>query len=260
MPRLLRGTASRLAGILPAQVTGGSGIDHDSLANFAANEHFTQANITATGTVASGTWEGTDVGVAHGGTGRSTLTENNVILGNGTGLVQFVAPGADGQILTSTGSSWQSEAAAGGGKVLGFNSSVASDSQTISSSSFVAIDFVIVNLTVTESSSKMLLTFSTAMDVPASSPWNVISFGKSGTSGGTYSELTGETWGLGIFYHASGGVAESMTSTFTYVHTHGESASTDIYYKLMGKQDGVNFAVGQNDVDTVFTVMEISQA
>ena len=36
-------------------------IDHDSLANFAANEHFTQANITATGTVASGTWQGTAI-------------------------------------------------------------------------------------------------------------------------------------------------------------------------------------------------------
>ena len=34
-------------------------IDHDSLANFASNEHFTQANITATGTVASGTWSST---------------------------------------------------------------------------------------------------------------------------------------------------------------------------------------------------------
>ena len=36
-------------------------IDHDSLANFAANEHFTQANITATGTIASGVWNGTAV-------------------------------------------------------------------------------------------------------------------------------------------------------------------------------------------------------
>ena len=36
-------------------------IDHDSLGNFAANEHFTQANITATGTVASGVWQGTAV-------------------------------------------------------------------------------------------------------------------------------------------------------------------------------------------------------
>jgi hypothetical protein len=36
-------------------------IDHDQLANFASNEHFTQANITATGTIASGTWQGTAV-------------------------------------------------------------------------------------------------------------------------------------------------------------------------------------------------------
>jgi hypothetical protein len=40
-------------------------IDHDSLGNFAANEHFTQANITATGTVASGVWQGTAVDGAY---------------------------------------------------------------------------------------------------------------------------------------------------------------------------------------------------
>ena len=40
-------------------------IDHDSLLNFAANEHFTQANITATGTVASGVWQGTAVDGAY---------------------------------------------------------------------------------------------------------------------------------------------------------------------------------------------------
>jgi hypothetical protein len=40
-------------------------IDHDSLANFASNEHFTQANITATGTIASGTWNGTSIGTTY---------------------------------------------------------------------------------------------------------------------------------------------------------------------------------------------------
>jgi hypothetical protein len=39
--------------------------DHDALTNFASNEHFTQANITATGTVASGTWNGTSIGTAY---------------------------------------------------------------------------------------------------------------------------------------------------------------------------------------------------
>ncbi len=46
--------------------------------------------------------------VANGGTGASTLTLNNVILGNGTGAVQTVAPGTVGNILQSDGTTWVS--------------------------------------------------------------------------------------------------------------------------------------------------------
>jgi len=49
--------------------------------------------------------------VANGGTGASTLTANNVILGNGTSAVQFVAPGTNGNLLKSNGTSWTSAAA-----------------------------------------------------------------------------------------------------------------------------------------------------
>lgn len=48
------------------------------------------------------------VPVANGGTGRNTLTANNVILGNGTSAVNFVAPSTSGNVLTSNGSSWVS--------------------------------------------------------------------------------------------------------------------------------------------------------
>ena len=48
--------------------------------------------------------------VSSGGTGRSTLTANNVILGNGTSAVQFVAPGSSGNLLTSNGTTWASAA------------------------------------------------------------------------------------------------------------------------------------------------------
>jgi hypothetical protein len=48
--------------------------------------------------------------VANGGTGRSTLTANNVLLGNGTSAVNFVAPGTNGNVLTSNGTTWQSTA------------------------------------------------------------------------------------------------------------------------------------------------------
>ena len=49
--------------------------------------------------------------VANGGTGQSSLTANNVILGNGTSAVQFVAPGTNGNVLTSNGTTWTSAAA-----------------------------------------------------------------------------------------------------------------------------------------------------
>ena len=53
--------------------------------------------------------------VASGGTGATTLTSNNVILGNGTSAVQFVAPGTTGNILTSNGTTWTSAVPAPGG-------------------------------------------------------------------------------------------------------------------------------------------------
>jgi hypothetical protein len=50
----------------------------------------------------------TALGVVSGGTGRSTLTANNVLLGNGTSNVQFVAPGAANNVLISNGTTWTS--------------------------------------------------------------------------------------------------------------------------------------------------------
>jgi hypothetical protein len=53
--------------------------------------------------------------VANGGTGATTLTSNNVILGNGTSAVQFVAPGTSGNVLSSNGTTWTSAALPAGG-------------------------------------------------------------------------------------------------------------------------------------------------
>jgi hypothetical protein len=57
--------------------------------------------------------------VANGGTGASSLTANNVILGNGTSAVQVVAPSTAGNVLTSNGSTWQSTTPAAGGITAG---------------------------------------------------------------------------------------------------------------------------------------------
>jgi hypothetical protein len=52
--------------------------------------------------------------VSNGGTGATTLTANNVLLGNGTSALQAVAPGTSGNVLTSNGTTWTSAAAGGG--------------------------------------------------------------------------------------------------------------------------------------------------
>jgi microcystin-dependent protein len=52
--------------------------------------------------------------VANGGTGLGTLTANNVILGNGTSTPSFVAPSTSGNVLTSNGTTWSSQASVSG--------------------------------------------------------------------------------------------------------------------------------------------------
>lgn len=83
------------------------------------SDNYNSYSPTLTGTGASGTWgisisgsaanvSGT-VAVANGGTGATSLTANNVILGNGTSAVQVVAPGTSGNVLTSNGTTWVSQ-------------------------------------------------------------------------------------------------------------------------------------------------------
>lgn len=65
--------------------------------------------FTASASVPVGDITGT-LPVANGGTGAATLTANNVLLGNGTSAVQTVAPGTAGNALLSNGTSWVSGA------------------------------------------------------------------------------------------------------------------------------------------------------
>ncbi len=58
------------------------------------------SSITATGTVTSGTWQGTTIAVANGGTGLTTLPTNGVLLGNGTSPLSS-ASGTAGQLLVA---------------------------------------------------------------------------------------------------------------------------------------------------------------
>ncbi len=71
----------------------------------------TGSPITTTGTLAI-SYSGTALPVANGGTSLTTLTANNVILGNGASAPTFVAPSTSGNLLTSNGTTWASTAPA----------------------------------------------------------------------------------------------------------------------------------------------------
>lgn len=94
------------------------------LASNAATTNVSTINFGTTGltpsTATSGavTVAGT-LTVANGGTGATSLTANNVLLGNGTSALQAVAPGTAGNVLTSNGTTWASTAPAATGATKG---------------------------------------------------------------------------------------------------------------------------------------------
>jgi hypothetical protein len=68
-------------------------------------------DVYAAGTAYVATLDLTNaLSVADGGTGAGTFTANNVLLGNGTSAFQVVAPGTNGNVLTSNGTTWVSSA------------------------------------------------------------------------------------------------------------------------------------------------------
>jgi hypothetical protein len=62
---------------------------------------------------------GTALPVASGGTGRSTLTANAVLTGNGTSGINSVSPSTPGNLLVSDGTNWTSTTLASSGVKLG---------------------------------------------------------------------------------------------------------------------------------------------
>lgn len=77
--------------------------DGELAINTADGKLFYKDNVGAVQVIA---WKTTPV--SAGGTGSTTLTANNVLLGNGTSALQVVAPGASGNVLTSDGTTWTS--------------------------------------------------------------------------------------------------------------------------------------------------------
>jgi hypothetical protein len=122
--------------------------------------------------------------VANGGTGATTLTANNVLLGNGTSAFQAVAPGTTGNVLTSDGSTWTSAAAGGGfpaGTAITFNQTAAPTGWTKS----LTHDNKALRVVTGTVGSGGSVGFTTALATPTVTGSTSISVSVSGTTGAT---------------------------------------------------------------------------
>ena len=179
--------------------------------------------------------------VANGGTGAATLTANNVLLGNGTTAVQFVAPSTTGNVLTSDGTTWTSAAAGGGfpaGTRITFNHTAAPTGWTKSTSddnkalrvvtgavgtggtsSFTTV-FTDQTPTLTTSGLSAGATTLTTAQIPShthggggTTPANQTLTNASGFAAGLTSANTGSTGGGGSHTHTVSGTATSSAIT-----------------------------------------------
>jgi len=116
-PSIVAGTNVTVSGTWPNQTVNSTASGTGDVVGPASA---TDSNLAAfDGTTGKLIKQANTVTVAQGGTSLSTLTANNVILGNGTSAPLFVAPSTLGNVLTSNGTTWQSTAPAASGVTAG---------------------------------------------------------------------------------------------------------------------------------------------
>jgi hypothetical protein len=75
------------------------------------------SSLTSVGTIATGTWQGTTIGVAYGGTGQTTYTDGQLLIGNSTGNTLTKATLTAGAGITITNGNGSISIAGTGGTV-----------------------------------------------------------------------------------------------------------------------------------------------
>lgn len=99
--RTLTGTSNQI------DISNGNGVAGNPTVSMSAT-YIGQSSITTLGTITTGTWTGTAIAVANGGTGQTTYTNGQLLIGNTTGntltKATLTAPAAGVSITNGTGS------------------------------------------------------------------------------------------------------------------------------------------------------------
>ena len=162
--------------------------------------------------------------VANGGTSLTTLTANNVMLGNGTSAPTFVAPSTSGNVLTSNGTTWASTAPAAGFSTAANNTFTGTQTFNGSSSIFGTV----------------LLDSAETVNVVASAPSSTTNFYVQSGSVQYYTSNAANNWTLNIAFSSgtsmNTALAIGQSVTFVLVTTQ----STTAYYNSAVTIDGTS--------------------
>lgn len=194
--------------------------------------------------------------VSNGGTGVSSLTANNVLIGNGTSPLQSVAPGNSGNVLTSNGSTWSSAA-----PVTGIN--------TTTPNTFTALQ------TFSGSSSEAAIAFPNAKEVvtvSATAATGTINYNVTTQSVLYYTSNASANWTLNV-RGSSGTSLNTLLSTgqsitIAFLVTNGATAYYQTGFQVDGSsvtpkwQGGATPTTGNaNSIDSyVFTIVKTASA
>lgn len=80
----------------------------------------TLSSLTSVGTIATGVWNATAIGPTYGGTGLSSYTAGDMIYASATNVLNKLAKGSDGQVLTLASGvpTWSASTGASTGKAI----------------------------------------------------------------------------------------------------------------------------------------------
>jgi hypothetical protein len=191
----------------------------------------TSGTVTVSGTLAAG----------NGGTGFSSLTANSVLLGNGSSTIQFVSPGASGNVLTSDGTIWSSSAPASGGSGLTLAATLTLVSGTT--------QYFATSLS---SYKSFIIMMGASVFAISTNARFALSSDNGSTYGSDFSFITGGTTGVAGYVEIFKTNESPFSKPFFYVTTSIQSASS--YTTVTGIVNAIRITTSQSPTSGVIYI------